>query len=98
MDIRAQLQMGTTPPSHLTVESQTQEIYDAMMGLGTEIDMLESVLSTVLHASHPEEGTAVMTAVPSAMPEAVRKLNGLLAGACEQRKRLESIRLRLALQ
>lgn len=93
---KVEMNHQATPSPAVTLESRTQELFDTMSNIGSEIDMLESVLASVLHDRYPEEAVTVAP-VPPSMPEAVRKLEGLIAGARSQLERLQSIRLRLAL-
>jgi hypothetical protein len=96
MDIKAQLMMNTAPAPRITVETCTQAMYDALLALGAEIDMLEKDLDPVLHAVHYEDQQTPppLGVVQGQQPEAIEKLGGLKASIDSYKIRLESIRLR----
>nr|WKF58804.1 hypothetical protein HUO10_003305 [Paraburkholderia busanensis] len=84
------------PAPEITVESVTQEIYDDLLNLGSEIDMVEGRLSTLTHVEHVVEKAGTLAPIERPMPEAIQKLQGLRDSVRAHRSRLESIRLRLA--
>jgi hypothetical protein len=95
----AQYQVATDkqPQARVTVESCTQAMYDALLNLGAEIDMLEKDLSPLTHeVREQEEAQTGIGMVASRQPEAIEKLGGLKQSIDAYKSRLESIRLRLA--
>ena len=83
------------PAPTTTLESVTQEIYDALLGLGGEIEMVEGRLSTLLHADMGQQANGLQ-AIEKSVPEAVQKLQGLRDSVHAYRQRVESLRFRLA--
>jgi hypothetical protein len=90
------MNIGNPPAPRVTIETCTQAMYDALLDLGAEIDMLEKDLSPVLHTIHGKEQEAApaIGIVRGEQPEVIEKLGGLKASIDAFRIRLESIRLR----
>jgi hypothetical protein len=77
-----------------SIASETNDIYSALVGLGDEIDALETCLRPVLEETN--EGLAGLE--DPELPPAVMRLRGLLRSVQAYHRRLESIRLRLAVE
>ena len=97
MDMHSNVAMNQaqqTAPD-VTVESVTQAMYDALLNLGGEIDMLESRLSSLTHPEESKEPGG-LSQVRNVMPEAIEKMLGLQVSIERYRDRLVALRLRLA--
>lgn len=97
MNYQAQASNSQQPQARVTVESCTQAMYDALLNLGAEIDMLEKDLSPLTHEDREQKEMAQdIGMVVARHPEAIEKLGGLKQSIDDYKGRLESIRLRLA--
>jgi hypothetical protein len=85
----------TAPAPRVTLDAEIQSLYDAIVNLSSQIDLLEAALRPVIHQSPPEEQKECRLGV--VMPPAIESLRGLRESVEAYVRRLADISSRVAL-
>lgn len=83
------------PAPAITVENELSNLYDLLVGMGSEIDRLEAALHPVIHQAQPEEqaNTTAMLVVPPV----IERIRSITTSVDIYVARLAGITRRLAL-
>jgi len=89
-------QQCSLPTARVTVQSEIESIFNALVTTGAEIEALENTLLPIAHGGVVGSGQCGDTEPPP-QPQVIDSLRGLLSGVESYNIRLSNLRHRLAL-